>query len=89
VKQMVTLFALIAGCSHPEPPTQAPVASAYEEGYRRGHRAWMSQSGAEIRSDLYAVLETSAIPGEEEAMTRGYIDGYHRASELSVCPAHW
>jgi len=70
------------------------VMTPYEIGYQNGTDAFQKQFGlyrpSERSYSAYAQMhgpqaaELSDEDGEE--ISRGYVDGYHRASELMVCP---
>ena len=64
--------------------------SAYGAGYQVGYRAYMVQTGQEVPPEV-AVRYTSMVEGDssggsEDEMLRGYVDGYHKATEMSQCP---
>lgn len=65
-------------------------AGSYDAGYQVGYRAYMVQTGQEVPPEV-AVRYTSMVEGgssggSEDEMLRGYVDGYHKASEMSQCP---
>jgi len=62
--------------------------TSYTIGYDKGYKAFLEQNG---RVDLspnkkYTVYVEQEL--EKDEVDRGYVDGYHRASETIYCPRH-
>jgi hypothetical protein len=59
----------------------APVNS-YDEGYQRGYSAFVHQFGLTDRFPVRSAKYTDDGHSEDkEEITRGYVDGYHRAAD--------
>lgn len=61
--------------------------SSYEVGYEVGKRAFLIQMGGEVDPVVrYTSTASASFSGEDGEMSRGYVDGYHRAAETYNCP---
>lgn len=62
----------------------------YDLGYKKGFHAFMAQTGREGPEVAYKY--TTQIEEHEETerytdvIDKGYVDGYHKASESGICP---
>lgn len=66
--------------------------SSYDLGYQQGYLAFLQQQGIEPTGEvsvIYASSHGHGVVGEEdgEMVGRGYMDGYHKASESFGCRA--
>ena len=62
-----------------------PVETSYEVGYKQGYRALLVQMGQDVPPvERYVSIDSGEL--DEESASRGYVDGYHKASESLVCP---
>lgn len=66
------------------------VETDYQIGFKEGFSAFINQTQTYIPSPSGAVVSYSSYKVEDEESqeqkTRGYIDGYHRATSLVHCP---
>lgn len=81
------------GCDYSEPyvATNTIVSngleemSAYDYNYYIGHNAAVSQFGSD-HNDLFVNLENKRViryaSDNEEIISRGYVDGYHKALDI-------
>lgn len=70
---------------------QVESVSSYDLGYREGYRAFLRQQGIESSLGEASVIYASShgvFVGEDDGGMegRGYMDGYHKASESLSCP---
>lgn len=62
-------------------------ATPYQQGYMNGFDAFLKQTDQYIPRPLVASYTSSEkYEMDNEEVERGYVDGYHRASELQNCP---
>lgn len=67
----------------PEPGAVVEVLSPYRYGYVSGYRSFLEQEGMEVPSSRVVMYATDSM---DEEYSRGYVDGYHRATEAVHCP---
>lgn len=84
------------GTDEGPPSTPIRYETPYEFGYRRGYDAFCAQAGVAPPTRQHAALPTAVRytsahghGGDESEMEKGYVDGYHRATELEYCPRSW
>lgn len=79
----------------PEETKKQAVERAYKASFDKGYKAFLSQNGFESRAIYQYTSNVQEVPVREEviqseeykdAVDRGYVDGYHRATEISHCP---
>lgn len=100
MKWRVFCLVFVVGCGGGEPelpevdlPTgveevyvesaQPSSASSYDVGYEQGRRAFLLQMGEEVP---VVEMYVSHVDLDEEEVSRGYVDGYHKAGEQVYCP---
>lgn len=67
---------------------------AYDQGYKRGQNAFLVQTNHPLASSfetkesytVFVELNEEQKEAYKEAATQGYVDGYHKASDLVQCP---
>lgn len=69
-----------------EYPSPIVIRTAYEEGYWKGYGAFLSQSGFKLPPIKFAKYTFSDSEEEKGEVERGYVDGYHKATECVLCP---
>lgn len=88
---MVCVAMWIATRSGPEDAVEheeEATPSLYADGYRTGFEAFQAQMGIPApNGPVLKATYTSSHEGDPEDFSRGYSDGYHRATELHYCPA--
>ncbi len=65
------------------------VSDDYERGFVNGYRAFREQSDSYVPSEQYApvLISHQYSSSHWSALeTRGYVDGYHKATEMQNCP---
>lgn len=68
-----------------EPEVEVEVLPPYRHGYDSGYRSFLAQMGEEIPKGRVSSYMSRA-DGMDEEYLRGYVDGYHRATEAYRCP---
>lgn len=74
--------------------------NVYQNSFNRGYRAFLSQFAKKEEPGVayqYTVqIQEQAVseqiketPEYKEAIDKGYVDGYHRASEMNQCPRNY
>lgn len=66
--------------SHPAP---------YASGFATGYDAFMKQTGQYVPRPSFSYSSSPGDPGADASdpdFQRGYVDGYHRATEFERCP---
>lgn len=58
--------------------------SSYEEGFRKGYFAFLAQEGLYFPPPEASKSYTSSVVDED--VSKGYVEGYHRAAEMEHCP---
>lgn len=71
-----------------ESPSPIVISNAYEEGYWRGYGAFLSQSGLQLPPVKLVKYSSSDSEEQKEELEKGYVDGYHKATECMFCPRH-
>lgn len=69
----------------PEPVEEVEVLSPYRYGYESGYSSFLAQVGEEVPRKRVVMYATGSEDMEGE-YSRGYVDGYHRATEGYSCP---
>jgi DNA-directed RNA polymerase specialized sigma24 family protein len=82
------------------PNAEEIALKAYKQAYSHGHNRFMEQIGKTTKAWKYTSSEEEEITEEKlkglkdeereaviEAMSRGYVDGYHSAGESTTCPS--
>lgn len=66
-----------------------PVSDDYERGFVNGYRAFREQSGEYVPIEQYApaVAHQYSSSHWSEMETKGYVDGYHKATNMQCCPS--
>lgn len=65
---------------------------AYNIGYEEGKRAFFVQNNLDFSSSFaeqkgeYVVLREDSEDSKEDIRMKGYVEGYHKASESIMCP---
>jgi len=76
----------------PDPPEAVIAAedAAYEHGFRKGYDAFLKQTGQDDKVTQSAgvayAYTSSAFEEDDDDVQRGYVDGYHKATEAQHCP---
>jgi len=60
--------------------------TSYEHGFRVGYDAFLKQTGRYIPQTSGSTKRTASYTMSDEDVSRGYVDGYHRAADLGTCP---
>lgn len=61
--------------------------TSYELGFRTGFDAFLKQVGRyEQRPAVASYTSSQNINMDDAEVSRGYVDGYHKATELQSCP---
>lgn len=59
----------------------------YRYGYKSGFEAFLKQTGRDVPRQMVASYTSSeTYEMDDEEVERGYVDGYHKATELQNCP---
>jgi hypothetical protein len=59
----------------------------YEHGFRVGYNAFLKQTGRYIpQAVMFSSKRTASYSMDDEQVSKGYVDGYHKATELGLCP---
>jgi hypothetical protein len=59
----------------------------YQHGYRVGFDAFLKQTGRYMpRPAVASYTSSENFDMEDSEVERGYVDGYHKATELQNCP---
>lgn len=69
-----------------ESPRPIVVHTAYEQGFATGYQAFLNQIGRPDPSPIKIAKYSSNVPEDEDEKMRGYVDGYHKATESFNCP---
>jgi hypothetical protein len=64
----------------------ARAETPYEQGFRTGYSAFLKQTGRYIPRPGVSASYTSSYSSDDEDVSRGYADGYHKATEMEHCP---
>jgi hypothetical protein len=66
--------------------SQYELETPYEHGFRVGYNALLKQTGQYIPQAGDSSKRTASYSMDDEEVSRGYVDGYHRASDFGMCP---
>jgi hypothetical protein len=81
----------------PEDVKKHAVERAYKVSFDKGYSAFLRQIGFESKTSYQYTSNVQEVPVEEEilssqeyqdALDKGYVDGYHKATEVTHCPRH-
>lgn len=64
----------------------ARAETAYEQGFRTGYSAFLKQTDQYIPQPGVSASYASSYSSDDEDVSRGYVDGYHKATEMEHCP---
>jgi hypothetical protein len=64
----------------------ARAETPYEQGFRTGYSAFLKQTGQYIPRPGVSASYASSYSSDDEDVSRGYVDGYHKATEMEHCP---
>lgn len=69
-------------------PNKSPLRpeTAYEQGFRNGYSSFLAQTGKYIPQPNVTASYASSYSSDDEDVQKGYVDGYHRATEVESCP---
>jgi len=70
----------------PDTSEFARVETPYEQGFRIGYSAFLKQTGQYIPRPGAVATYTSSYDMDDEEVSKGYVDGYHKATEMENCP---
>lgn len=70
----------------PDASSFARLETPYEQGFRNGYDAFLAQTGQYIPRPSVSASYAASYSSDDEEVSRGYVDGYHRATQMEHCP---
>lgn len=72
----------------PAPMVARDPQTAYQRGFNEGFDAFLKQTNQYTPRPLVVTYTRSEEneAGDDEEVNKGYVDGYHKATELQNCP---
>ena len=85
---VATFMAFRAQDDKPVAAVKEPVVpeTPYDHGFQKGYDAFLKQTGRYVPRPGRVASYTSSYSDDDEEVVKGYVDGYHRATELDQCP---